>query len=204
MILKTFFNQINLLNGFLFLNLIFFINLFLITNNIQKKFFYFIINMSIFTGIALYYNLDGLTLIFLISELSIILIFLLLLSQNYSYEKTNNKNFSIFFFFFFICLNGSFYAPRIVTYTSFYNYSNIIFNDFFYIYNIFFEKYFLLTFFILLIITLYSIFFIILFYTLKNNYNKEWKKTQNIFFLRKQNTFQQVNLKPTIRIFKKN
>ena len=99
-------------------------------------------------------------------------------------------------------LNYNFYELKTINYKNYYVHSNIIFNDFFYIYNSFFEKYALLTLFTLVIITLYSIFFILLFYQIKNYNSHEQKKIKNIYFLRKQNILHQTNFNTKIRIFK--
>lgn len=187
----------------LFLLYIYILNSFLISTDIRKKFLLFIVNLFAVVGIGLYYSLDGLVMMFFISELTIILIFIILFSQLYTHQKSNKKNNNNFYIgILLILLNFSHRSTELIEYKSFYSYYNITLNDFYYIYNTYFEKYILLTIFTLFIITLYSIFFILLYYTLKQKSAIEGIKKKNIFLLRKQNIIHQNNYNTKIRIFK--
>ena len=200
MILKNIINNIDLFN----LIFIFLINYFLITSNIREKFFLFILLFLIFSSIGFYYNLDGLIMLFMVCELSIILIFITIFSQLYSFDKKKKKiSFSYSIIVVFL-LNLNFYSTNLLKYKNFYSFYSININDFYYIYNSYFEKQILITIFISVLITLYSLFFILLYFNFKKIQNIEFKKKSKINLLRKQNLIHQVNYKNKIRIFQNN
>lgn len=179
--------------------------MFILIINIRKKFFMFIINIALIASIALYYNLDGLVMLFLISELTIIFVFIVLFSQMYSYVKSENllnTKVSVLFIILILILMSVGYSLNIISYKNFFSFYNIAINDFYYIYYSYFEKQVLLTVIILLIITFYSMFFILLFYSFKQFSLIEQKTKQNIFLLRKQNLIHQNNYNIKLRIFK--
>ena len=162
MILKNFINFFNL---FIFLGLfilIFIFAQFLINSKIREKFFLFILLFFFISSIGLYYNLDGMVMMFAVCELGVILIFIVTYSQLYCYDKKttfNKKNFIIIYLFIFL-LNFDFYSCKIVNFKNFYSIYSININDFYYIYNCYFEKQILSTTIISLLLTLYSLFFI--------------------------------------------
>ena len=124
-------------------------------------------------------------------------------SQIYTFaSKKEIKNLN-FLFFFIVILNINYYSTNLIKFTNYYSYYNILINDFYYIYNFFFEKQILLTIILIIIITLYSIFFILLYFNIKNMLNKESNKINNIFLLRKQNIIHQSNYNAKIRLFQK-
>lgn len=100
MVLQNFLFLFNLFYLFYFSILLFILNKFFVEINIRKKFFLFLIIFFIFMGIGLYYNLDGMVMMFVISELSVLLIFITMFSQLYSYNTKTNKISSYFFFYF--------------------------------------------------------------------------------------------------------
>lgn len=180
---------------------LFIINEFIIAADVRKKFFLFIILLFSTISIALYYNLDGIVMMFLVSELSVILIFITMFSQLYGYNKNNTK-FSVIFIFAIIFLtNLEYYNTKILNYNNFYSYSAININDFYYIYNFFFEKQIIVSIFIIFILTIYSIFFILLYFNFKKFQNSESAKVKNLLLLRKQNLLHQSNYTTKIRIF---
>lgn len=204
MILKNFINLFNVLNLSLMFIFIFLINEFIISTDIRKKFFLFIILLFSTVSIALYYNLDGIIMMFLVSELSIILIFITMFSQLYGYNKKNTKFSTLFIFSIIFILNIEYYDTKILNYNNFYSFSAININDFYYIYNFFFEKQISVTIFIIFILTLYSIFFILLYFNFKKFQNSESSKVSNLILLRKQNLLHQSNYNTKIRIFQNN
>ena len=204
MILKNLFNLFNIFYIFLLLLLIYIINIFLTTSKIRNKFFLLLLLITSFGCIGFYYYLDGLVMLFLISELSVILIFITMFSQIFSHNKENLKQNSLIFFLLLIVSNICFYSSNILTYKNFYSYYSININDFYYIYNCYFEKQIILTIFILFIITLYSIFFILLYFNLKKNLNIKNNFNKNIFLLKKQNIIHQANYVSKIKFFKNN
>ena len=204
MILKNFINYFNVIQISFYFIYLYIINKFLVTLNIRNKFFLFIVNFFILIGIGLYYNLDGLMMLFFVCELTIILVFVILFSQLYTYYKETRASYIILFFFLStLLLNCSYYNLSIVSFKNFYSYSNILLNDFYYIYNLYFEKQILLTIFSLFIITIYSIFFILLYYNLRFFSLKSVKIKKKIFLLRKQNLIHQNNYNTKIRLLKK-
>ena len=91
MILKNIINNINLFSLFFLIIFLYLINYFIITSNIREKFFVFTILFFIFISIGLYYNLDGIIMLFTVCELSVILIFITIFSQLYLFEKKKKK-----------------------------------------------------------------------------------------------------------------
>lgn len=203
MILKNFINFFNLKYLILFILFIFIINKFILSTQIRFKFILLLIILLIVSSISIYYNFDGLTMMFLVSELSVILIFIVMFSQLYTYNTEKNKEYNLYLYLIFL-LNINYYESSLISYKNYYSYNEIIINDFFYIYNIYFEKQILITIFITLIITLYSIFFILLYYNLKLKIQNKTIITKNLYLLRKQNTIHQSNYNTKIRFFKNN
>lgn len=202
MIVKNFINNFNIYFITLFSIYIYIINLFFLSNNIRHKFFLFFINFFIIIGLGFFYNLDGLVLIFFVCEFTVLLVFILLFSQIYTYSKQiNSKNMSIFFII-ILLFNIFFYNLSILNYKNFYSFNNIVQNDFFYIYNLYFEKQILITIIVLIIITVYSIFFILMYNNLKLLQKLDKKINTKITLLRKQNIIHQNNYITKIRVFK--
>lgn len=197
-----FINLYLIFSFFLYLTVL---NTFYTTNDIRKKFLFFVVNLFIIVGVGLYYSLDGLVMLFFISELSILLIFITMFSQLYTYKKTKfivNK-FTCVIPCILLFLNINYYDVNLLQYTSYYNTTSVLINDFYYVYNCYFEKQILLTLFSIFIITVYSVFFILLYFVLKSTSVLEQKKKKNLYLLRKQNLLHQNNYNTKIRIFKK-
>lgn len=183
---------------------LFLINEFIVSSDIRKKFFLFIILLFSTVAIALYYNLDGIVMMFLVSELSVILIFITMFSQLYGYTKKSSKFSTLFVFGVIFVLNLEYYNTKVLNYNNFYSYSAININDFYYIYNFFFEKQITVSIFVIFILTIYSIFFILLYFNFKKFQNSESSKIKNLILLRKQNLLHQSNYNTKIRIFQNN
>ena len=149
MIIKNFINFINIFNLSLFLLFLFIINQFLITTNVRQKFLLLLLNILILSGVGFYYEIDGLVLMFLVCELSVLLIFIILYAQIYNYYKLSNKLNTIFFIIFICLLNFNYYETKLLNFNNFYTHYNIVLNDFTYIYILYFEKLILLTIFTL-------------------------------------------------------
>ena len=145
MILEKFIYLFNISYIILFSTLLFLINLFFIETNIRKKFFLFLVIFFCFMGVGLYYNLDGIIMLFIISELSVLLVFITMFSQLYSFNNKSYKISSFFVLSLLIFLNYSFYDSSLIKYVNFYEFYNITSNDFYFIYNFYFEKQILLT-----------------------------------------------------------
>lgn len=203
MIIKNLITITNIINFTLLLSFFFLINKFFTEIDTRKKFFLFLLIFLIFLFIGFYYNLDGIIMLFAVSELSVLLIFITMYSQIYSYSKKNKKISSILIFITLIIINFQYFEISLLNYKSFYSFYNITLNDFYYIYNFYFEKQILLTIIVLFIITLYSIFFILLYFNLKKKQNIEQSKISQINLLRKQNILRQSNYSVFIRNFQK-
>lgn len=203
MILEKFIYLFNISYIILFSTLLFLINLFFIETNIRKKFFLFLVIFFCFMGIGLYYNLDGIIMLFIISELSVLLVFITMFSQLYSFNNKSYKISSFFALSLLIFLNYSFYDSSLIKYVNFYEFYNITSNDFYFIYNFYFEKQILLTLLIIFIITLYSIVFMLFYFNIKKKNNIEESKYKQIFLLRKQNLNHQSNYLSKTRTFQK-
>jgi len=204
MILKNFINFFNLYYLFIFILFIFIINKFLFQIQIRIKFILLLVLLIIFSSISIFYNLDGLTMMFLIGELSVILIFIVMFSQLYIFNYEKTKEFNLYLVLLIIILNINYYEVSIISYKNYYSYFQILINDFYYIYNLYFEKQILLTFIITIIITIYSIFFILLYYSLKKKLLLQKILTKNLYLLRKQNIIHQSNYNTKIKFFKNN
>lgn len=170
--------------------------------NIRIKFFLFILNILVLIGLGTFYNLDGMIMLFFMSELVVLLIFITIFSQLYGYYKQKQYNTTSFIVILILPFIYSFYEPAFIQYKNYYNFYNITLNDFYYIYNCYFEKQIILTILTVFLLTLYSLFFIFLFYTLKQKHYLDTKLSKQITLLRKQNLIHQVNYNPKIRIFK--
>jgi len=201
MILKNIVNLFNINLVILLLAFIFLINKFLTLSEVRKKFVLLLILIMLISCIGFYYFLDGLVMMFLLTELTLVLIFIIMFSQIYSYNCQSLKYKNIFFVIVVFFMNFSYYEIKIINYKSYYSYYNILLNDFYYIYNNFFEKEILLTIIITLAVTLYSVFFILFYFNLKNNLYKHKNFKKNLYLLRKQNIIHQSNYNSKINFF---
>jgi len=185
----------------LLLAFIFLINKFLTLSEVRKKFALLLILIMLICCIGFYYFLDGLVMMFLLTELTLVLIFIIMFSQIYTYNCQSLKYKNIFFVIVVFFMNFSYYEIKIINYKSYYSYYNILLNDFYYIYNNFFEKEILLTIIITLAVTLYSVFFILFYFNLKSNLYKHKNFKKNLYLLRKQNIIHQSNYNSKINFF---
>lgn len=192
-------NYINLINLVLLLILNYIFILLISEKNTTKKLILFSFNIIIFIGLSLYYNLDAIVLLILMSELIILILIGLVYLQFNNYNKIKYK--ILYFFVITIILEYFFfnYSTTIIKYTNFYDFFNINYNDFFVFYLFFFEKNILLTFFLIIIITLYSLFFILFYFNLQILKLNTNKLNKNYSLLRKQNLLLQAKTISKIR-----
>jgi hypothetical protein len=201
MILKNIVNLFNINLVILLLAFIFLINKFLTLSEVRKKFALLLIIIILICCIGFYYFLDGLVMMFLLTELTLVLIFIVMFSQIYGYNRQSLKYKNVFFVIVVFFINFSYYEIKIINYKSYYSYYNILLNDFYYIYNNFFEKEILLTIVITVALTLYSVFFILFYFNLKSNLYKHKNFKKNLYLLRKQNIIHQSNYNNKINFF---
>lgn len=143
-------------------------------------------------------------LILLTAEFTIFLFFLMSYIQLYENFSFLSKNFNIKFLVLIMIIFNILITSNISTFNFFNFYSSVCFvisSDFFIIYYMLFEVMPLLTIIFTLIISIFSLFFIALYFNLKLIKILQKKKIKNIFFLRKQSILKQTNFKSTIYTF---
>lgn len=142
-------------------------------------------------------------LVLLTAEFTIILLFLMTYIQLYSnYEfVSNNSGYTVCSF---LALAPLFYKP-LYSFNVFNNFyssvAHVVSSDFFILYYLLFDKLPTLVILMTLVISFFSLFFIIIYFNLK--YTKNSKKTQikNLFFLRKQILIKQTNFNSRLYTF---
>ena len=202
----NFLNFISILSFFKLIPLIlsvFILNSFLQDISTRKKFLSFLVIFILFIILGLFFSLDGIILLFIISEFAVLLIFLIIFSQLTSFSTQTPKKKWFLSILFLTLLNVSTYDANIILYKSFYSQQTHQLNDFFYFFNYYFEKQALLTVFIIILITVYSLFFIILYFMLKSIQNSEMTKNSKMSILRKQNILKQSVYNTKTRFFQK-
>lgn len=169
-------------------------------------FFYFFIILVLTALVHL--SLDNIALLMVLGELIIVLFFLisaLTIPTNSIQVKLSKLFFFLYIFIGLIAgLNFRNITPFWANYFNLYEvFYAIHLNDFYIFYVFFFEERPYLIIFITLILSFFSIFFIIFFYTLKNVTSYVIQKIKNINLLRKQHLLKQEAYKPKLKIFKK-
>ena len=182
--------KLNFLNIIFFMSFFFFFFNFIKEYNFKNKIYLFFLNLIFVSSVLLYYNLDGIVLIFFTIEINILFILSVVFFQCYFFFE-KKKSIKILYF-----LPIPFNINLIKTsYSSYYSLFDINYNDFFFLYNFFFEKQMLISILLICIITLFSI-FLILFYFILNS------KSSQLIFLRKQKLNKQKNYNTNIRTFR--
>lgn len=143
-------------------------------------------------------------LVLLTAEFTIVLLFLMTYIQlysNYSFIKLE-VNYRILIVFFSLLL--VFYQPlnNFYFYTCFYKAINhIVSSDFYILYYFLFEKLPVLVILMTLVISFFSLFFIVVYYSLKLTKLDTNKHLKNLYFLRKQNLAKQTGFKSKVYTF---
>ena len=182
--------KINFLNFFFFFLIFFFFLNFIKEFNFKNKIYLFFLNLIFICSILLYYNLDGIVMLFFTIEINILFILSVVFFQCYFFfeKKKFNK------IYYLLPIPFSFNYIK-TSYSNYYSFFDINYNDFFFFYNFFFEKQLFISVLLVCIITLFSI-FLILFYFILNN------KSKQLTFIRKQKINKQKNYNTNIRTFK--
>lgn len=172
---------------------------------LRKKFILFILVVIAFSIWGFIFDLDGIFLVFLTAEFTIFLLLLMTYLQLYSNYTFLSPQISyylsipILFYFFVFNHSNSFY-----TYTSFYKALNhFVSSDFFILYYFLFEKMPILVIFLTLIISFFSLFFIIMYFSLKLTKLKSQKASKSLHFLRKQLLTKQANFSSKLYTFQR-
>lgn len=194
-----------LINNFSFYLLIVFItlvNLFL-NSDTRKKFITFLLLIIVFGIWGFSHDLDGIFLVFLVAEFTIFLLLLmtyLQLYSNFTFVSNSFKFSQILLlpvYLYFIQFTNSFY-----TYISFYKTLDyFVSSDFYILYYFLFEKIPVLVVFFTLIISFFSLFFILMYFSLKLKKLDGQKKLKNLYFLKKQVLVKQVKFESKLYTF---
>lgn len=206
MLLKTFFFNLYLVifnfSFYLFI-FIYIWSFFLLFTDLRRKFLSFLFVIILFSILGFLFNLDGIFLIFLTAEFTIFLILIMTFTQlysNYSFLVNNCYKF-IFIFILFIPLlysiDSSFYL-----FQSYYSSTvSIISSDFYILFYFLFEQFPLITILVILIISFFSLFFILMYFSLKLVKSFSYKNFKTNYWLRKQILTKQVNFKSKLYTF---
>jgi hypothetical protein len=164
--------------------------------------------MAIIFSTLVHLSLDGVAMLMLLGELLIVLFFLITaLSVNVQSIQIKLPRLAFIAYILVglaVSLNFKSIVPFWANYCDLYEtYSAILFNDFYLFYAYFFQENPSIIIFITCILSIFSIFFIMYFYTLRGIKNKVLQKTHNIDILRKQQLLKQEAYNPKLRIFKK-
>jgi len=187
---------------FIFIVLTSFLFLFI---DLRRKFLFFILLIICYSIWGFMLDLDGIMLVFLTAEFTIFLLFLMTYLQlygNFSF-MTQKINYLLLIICF---LPLFFYSPlfSFYFYNSFYkSLFHVVSSDFYILYYFLFEKLPLLVILITLIISFFSLFFIILYFNLKIAKLNSTKSTKNLYFLRKQQLLKQTNFSSKLYTFQK-
>lgn len=172
--------------------------------SLRKRFFLFTLLVIIFSVWGFLLDLDGMMLVLLTAEFTIVLLFLMTYVQLYSNYQFVTKGISYKFLLLLL-------LPLIIYYTPMYSfnfYSNyyasinhVVASDFFILYYFLFDKLPSLVILMTLIISFFSLFFIVLYFNLKFTKNLKALGTKNIYFLRKQTLVKQTNFNTRLYTF---
>jgi hypothetical protein len=192
LLLKTFFfnsflASINILS-YLALT-IFWASYYLISSSLRNKFFWFFITVILFSIWGFVFNLDGMILVLMTAEFTILLILIMTYLQLYSYFSffKSETDATVLTILSLICLSFSSSSEHFFYYTSYYKLINhIVASDFYILYHFLFNKNPLLVVFLTLIISFFSLFFILLYFNLKLSKLNIVQQLSSILFLRKQ------------------
>lgn len=174
----------------------------------RKKFIFFLFFLFFLSVWGFYYSWDGWTCLLLLTELLVILLFLLVW-LTFKFSDNNNSilqkfkiPFFIFSFFFYTLLLGDDYSNFYYTYYSLYWLKHsVISSDFHVMFKFFFLDYSITVFYLTLILSLISIFFICFYLTLKKTQSVTKKKKKTVHILRKQQMTKQALFKSQLRTF---
>lgn len=171
---------------------------------LRKRFFLFIVTVIVYSTWGFMLDLDGMMLVLLTAEFTIVLLFLMTYIQLYSnYEFVSNLS-PVRYLFICIIFLPALYNPlqSFYFYTNYYSAINhIVASDFFILYYFLFDKLPILVILMTLVISFFSLFFIIVYYNLKFAKNKEKQNSKNLYFLRKQILVKQTNFSNRLYTF---
>lgn len=206
MLKSFFFSFYSLLGNFSFYLLVFisFLSIFLLFTDLRKKFFLFICVIIIYSVWGFLIDLDGIFLVFMTAEFTIFLLFLMTYLQLYSNYTFTSSPINYYIFPLFITLLTLLYNPLNVfqQFISFYKSTHhIVSSDFYILYYFLFEKFPILVIILTLVISFFSLFFIVMYFSLKLVKLESQKNIKNLYFLRKQVLTKQTNFQTKLYTF---
>lgn len=190
--------------SFYLLLMLSFVSISLFFSTLRMKFIYFIATILLYAIWGFLFDLDGMMLVLLTTEFTIVLLFLMTYIQLYSNYSFTSVNSYPLTFVLFLVIVVSIYTPSYthMFYLNYYSTSaHIVASDFYILYDFLFEKLPILVILITLIISFFSLFFIILYYSLKLVKFASNKKLKNLYFLRKQNLLKQTTFSTKVYTF---
>jgi len=149
-------------------------------------------------------DLDGIMLVMLTTEFTIVLLFLMTYIQLYAnYSFLTNKYTYKYLVFVLLLFFLQAYPGNIYMYhNSYYKLTNhIVASDFYILYHFLFDSLPILVLFLTLIISFFSFFFIVLYFSLKLTKLMSTKDVKSLHFLRKQNMLKQTSFKSNLYTF---
>lgn len=185
---------------------------FIITNIVfRKKFLFFLFFLFFLSSWGFTYSWDGWTCLMLLTELLVILLFLLVW-LSFKFISNNSLILSQIKIIYFLTTLSIYlsvlplsYSNYVYSYQILYWYNfNILSSDFHLMFKFFFLDYSVTVFIITLILSLISLFFICFYLLLKNIQSTKKIKHKLIYILRKQQMTKQATFKSQIRSFQKN
>jgi hypothetical protein len=176
----------------------------LLFTSLRKKFIYYILAVILFAVWGFLLDLDGMMLVLLTTEFTIILLFLMTYTQLYSNYTFIKFSVSYKYLLIFFVILLFVYEPlnNFYFYSCYYkSISHIVSSDFYILYYFLFEKLPLLVILMTLIISFFSLFFIIAYYSMKLVKLDSHKHLKNLYFLRKQNLAKQTSFTTKVYTF---
>ncbi len=175
----------------------------LLISDLRRKFIFFILSVLLFSIFGFLFDLDGIFLIFLTTEFTIFMLFLMTYTQlysNYTFIKSP-YNYKLLLPFIMIIFNltpiNNFYL-----FISYYkSLHNLVSSDFYILYQFLFSEQFLVTLLVILIISFFSLFFIIMYFSLKLVKTYLTKAYKYIYILRKQYMLKQAVFLTRLYVF---
>ncbi len=180
------------------------VSFFLLFSSLRNKFIFFLLSIIVYSIWGFMLDLDGIILVFLTAEFTIFLLFLMTYVQLYSNYSFVSNSVNISYLSVFFLALGYVYEPQFVffSHTSFYKAINhIVSSDFYILYYFLFEKLPILVIFLTLIISFFSFFFIIMYFSLKLVKLSSHSKSKNVYYLRKQTLNKQTTFNTKIHTF---
>lgn len=180
--------------------------IFFLLTNIRIKLTLFYLVCYYFSLWGTFYSLDGFFLIFLITELTVLLLLFMVYTYIYQTLTFFSKSYNYYYYLgliSFTYLNLQINIFNLFTFQYFDVYlllDKIISADFFLLYFFLFSTNIVVTTLLILIIGLYSLFFILTYFNLKI---KKTNFSKNIVFLRKQNMVKQYTAKHKLTNFQR-